>query len=38
MSGWAILNLSAWVISAIIAVVLIIDFVKIEKRNKHRAE
>lgn len=38
MNGWEMLNYGAWGISAIIAVVILIDFIKVEKRKKHRAE
>jgi len=38
MSVWTLLNWGAWVVSAIIAVVILVDFLKVEKRNKHRAE
>jgi hypothetical protein len=38
MSGWDMLNYGAWGISAIIAVVILIDFLKVEKQKKNRAE
>jgi hypothetical protein len=38
MSGWAVLNWGAWAVSAIIAVIILVDFLRVEKRNKHRAE
>jgi len=38
MSVWTVLNCSAWIISAVIAVVLLIDFLKVERERKNQAE
>jgi hypothetical protein len=34
MDGWTILNWSAWVASAVIAAVILIDLIRVEKRGK----
>lgn len=38
MTGWDVLNYGAWVVSAIIAVIIVVDFLNVEKRKKHGAE
>jgi len=38
MTGWDVLNYGAWAVAAIIAVIILVDFLKVEKRNRNRAE
>jgi len=38
MTGWDMLNYGAWAVSAIIVVVIVVDFLKVEKRKKRGAE
>lgn len=38
MSAWTMINWGAWAASAVIALVILLDFIGVEKRRKERGE